>query len=123
MDKQQALYAFWNGFGWPAYEQNNVPDDAVLPYITYSESISELNYAVSLTASLWHFSASHSRADIIAKTNQIAEYIGLGGRCINYTNGMMWIRKGTPFAQAMDEPSDKRIKRVVLNLEAEFISK
>ena len=123
MDKQQALYSFWSSFTIPAYEQNNVPDGAELPYITYSESISDIGREVSLTASLWYFSPTHSRADIVAKSNEIAEYIGLGGKTVGYDGGMMWVKKGTPFAQSMDEPSDARIKRMVLNCSAEFISK
>lgn len=124
MDKQQALYSFWNGFGLQAYEQNNVPDDALMPYITYSESITDIiGREVSLTASLWYFSPNHSRAEIIGKTNAIAEAIGLGGKTISFDDGMMWVKKGVPFAQPMDEPSDARVKRMVLNLSAEFISK
>lgn len=122
MDKEQALYSFWNSFGIPAYEQNNIPSDTVMPYITYSESIGDISREVSLTASLWYFSPSHSRAEIIAKSNFIAEAIGLGGKTVKYDGGMMWVKKGVPFAQAMDEPSDARVKRIVLNLSAEFIS-
>lgn len=122
MDKQQAIYSFWSGFGITAYEQNNVPDDAILPYITYSESTGDITRPTSMTASLWYFSETHSRAELIAKTNQIAEAIGLGGKTINYDYGMLWIKKGVPFAQSMDEPSDARIKRMILNIEAEFIS-
>lgn len=36
MNKAQAIQAFWESFGVPAYEESTVPDDAVMPYITYS---------------------------------------------------------------------------------------
>ena len=32
----KALYAFYSGFGLPAYPEDGVPSDAALPYITYT---------------------------------------------------------------------------------------
>ena len=123
MTKQEALYKFWSGFGLPAYEQNNVPYDVIMPYITYSESIGSIGDTPTMTASLWYFDEDDSRNDIVAKTNEIDEAIGLGGMTVKYDNGLLWVVKGTPFAQAMDDPQDTRIKRMVLNISAEFISR
>ena len=123
MNKQEALHTFWSGFGLTAYEQNNVPYDVIMPYITYSESIGSIGDNNTLTASLWYFDEDESRTDIVDKANEIAEAIGLGGATVKYDNGMLWVKKGTPFAQAMDDPEDKRIKRIVLNVSAEFLSR
>lgn len=123
MNKQEALHTFWSGFGLTAYEQNNVPFDVIMPYITYSESIGSIGDNTTLTASLWYFDEDESRTDIVDKANEIAEAIGLGGTTVKYDNGMLWVKKGTPFAQAMDDPEDKRIKRIVLNVSAEFLSR
>ena len=123
MNKQEALYKFWNSFGLQAYEQNNVPFDVIMPYITYSESIGSIGDNLLPTASIWYFSEDDSRTDIVNKTNEIADYIGIGGATVRYDDGMLWIKKGTPFAQAMDDPEDKRIKRMVLNLSAEYIGR
>ena len=38
MTAEQTLHSFWSSFGLTAYDENSVPDDAVLPYITYSVS-------------------------------------------------------------------------------------
>ena len=35
MDNEQAYRAFWASFGLNAYDENTVPEDAELPYITY----------------------------------------------------------------------------------------
>lgn len=123
MNKQQALYKFWGSFGLPVYEQNNVPYDVIMPYITYAESIGSIGDNLTLTGSLWYFSEDEERTDIVDKTNEIAEAIGLGGMTVKYDDGMLWVKKGTPFAQAMDDPQDTRIKRMVLNLSAEYLSR
>ena len=36
MNKEQAIHFFWSQFGLPAYDENSVPDDAQMPYITYN---------------------------------------------------------------------------------------
>ena len=43
MDKYQAINEFWNRFGVMAYDENTVPDDAELPYITYGVNIAALH--------------------------------------------------------------------------------
>ena len=120
MNKSQALYKFWSGFGIPAYEENSVPDEAMLPYITYSESTSTIGNTTPLSASIWYF--SEGWAEIINKTADISEGIGYGGVTVKYDNGLLWVNRGRPFAQRMNEPSDRRIKRMLLNIYAEFIS-
>ena len=51
MTAEQTLHSFWSSFGLTAYDENSVPDDAVLPYITYSVSYDSFDNNVSLTAS------------------------------------------------------------------------
>ena len=43
MDKQQAIHGFWSSFGITAYDENSVPDDAELPYITYNDLHSNMD--------------------------------------------------------------------------------
>ena len=54
MDKAQTLHNFWSGFGLPAYASGTVPDNAILPYITYDVSTDSFDYVVNLNASLWY---------------------------------------------------------------------
>lgn len=119
MNKYQALHSFWSGFSLKAYDETSVPDSAVLPYITYEVSGSNFDHTLFQTASLWYRSSTW--ADIQAKEQQIAEYIGRGGRNIRYDGGMMWVRMGSPWMQRMSEPSDDMIRRIVLNIIIEFI--
>lgn len=119
MDKFQALNTFWNSFGITAYDENTVPDNATLPYITYEAAGGAFGDQLSLSASIWY--RSNSWANVTAKAEVIASDIGLGGKLISFDNGRIWIKRGTPFSQRMSDPNSS-IRRMVLNIEAEFIS-
>jgi len=119
MNKIQALNAFWNGFKLKAYDETSVPDGAELPYITYEVSSDDFGGTLAQTASLWYRSSSWS--EITAKEQEIADFITRGGRMIKYDQGAMWITKGTPWAQRMGDPSDELIRRIVLNIQLEFL--
>lgn len=123
MTKEQALHAFWSGFGLTAYEENAVPRGDLapdFPYITYQVSTDSFGADVQQAASLWYRSTSW--AGINAKTEEISRSIGKGGRLIAYDGGAVWIKRGTPFAQSMGDESDAYIKRKYLNLTVEFLS-
>lgn len=119
MNKMQTLHSFWSGFGLKAYDENSVPDNVALPYITYEAASDDFGNAISLSASLWYRSSSWS--DITEKEQQIADFIGRGGRMLKFDGGAMWVVKNTPWAQRMEEPSDDTIRRIVLNISIEFL--
>lgn len=123
MDKEQALQAFWSRFGWAAFDENTVPDDAMERagghYITYTVAVGEFETVNALSASLWM--RSRSWAEITAKSEEIFGYIGYGGKMVPYDGGRIWIRRGTPFAQRMGD-SDDSIRRIYINIEAEYLS-
>lgn len=118
MNSAQALHNFWSGFGLPAYDENTVPDEAQLPYITYEMGDDFFDNPMARSASIWYRSTSWS--EITEKEQEIADFIGRGGRSIACDGGGIWIKRGTPWAQRMQESSDM-IRRIVLNLEVEFI--
>ena len=120
MTKAAAIYRFWSGFGLTAYEENTVPEDAAFPYITYQLVTDSFDRDVSATASLWY--RSESWTAINAKTEEIAQHIGLGGKIIKCDGGRIWIKRGQPFAQNMGDESDDLIKRKYLNLTFEFLT-
>lgn len=118
MDKVQALNSFWSQFGWPAYDSSTVPDSAKLPYITYDVSLDDFDHPVSQVVSLWDRSTSWMNVESMRK--DIEAIIERGGAIQQYDNGVIWIKKGSPFAQRMSDPDDM-IRRIVLNIEMEFI--
>jgi hypothetical protein len=121
MDKAQALQTFWESFGIPAYEQTTVPETAKMPYITYSVSTDSLDNVVNMSASVWYYSTSWK--DISEKTEQIARYIvGMNPPSIKFDGGRLYIAKGNPFAQRMADPNDDMIRRMYLNIQAEYLS-
>ena len=120
MTKAAAIYQFWSGFGLTAYEENTVPEDAAFPYVTYQLVTDSFDREVAATASLWY--RGESWTAINAKTEEIAQHIGLGGKIIKCDGGRIWIKRGQPFAQNMGDESDALIKRKYLNITAEFMT-
>lgn len=119
MNKAQALFSFWSGFGIPAYEAGSVPDGATLPYITYETRTDNFGTPVAMTTSVWYRSSSW--AEITEKETEIADFITRGGRMIAYDGGAMWITKASPWAQRLPEDADEMIRRIVLNVQIEFL--
>ena len=115
-DKWQALNEFWNSFGIPAYDENSVPDNAVMPYITYSVSVSDFENVLPLAASLWYYQTTWK--DISIKADEIARSIGHSFTARKIKDGYMIITKGTPFAQRMAD--DDTTKRIYINVNVEF---
>ena len=120
MTKAAAIYQFWSGFGLTAYEENTVPEDAAFPYITYQLVTDSFDREVAATASLWY--RCESWTAINAKTEEIAQHIGLGGKIIKCDGGRIWIKRGQPFAQNMGDESDDLIKRKYLNVTIEYFT-
>lgn len=119
MDKLQAYNNFWNSFGCNAYNEASTPEDAAMPYITYEGAEDEFGHSLALTASLWNRSSSW--VTLVELKKQIEAAISRGGAMIQYDGGAFWIRKGSPWAQRMDDESDDSVKRIVMNLIVEFI--
>lgn len=123
MNKVQAYQSFWESFGLTAYDENTVPDNAMEinngKYITYEMSDSEFGSTVALTASLWY--KSYSWAEITEKELFISHEISRGGKLIPCEGGAIWIKKGVPWAQRMPDASSDMIRRIVLNVEVDFL--
>ena len=118
-NKEQTLHDFWSQFNVKAYDESTVPEDAVLPRITYEVVTDSFGYEVGMTASIWDRSRSwESVTDIL---HRIEHTISRGGQTLPYEGGMMWIKKGSPFAQRMADTDDS-IRRIVLNINVEYIS-
>lgn len=119
MDRTQALNSFWSSFGLTAYDEQTVPDDAQVPYITYETSVGDTDDSLPLTASLWYRSSSW--AEITAKMEEISAELGRGGSTVKYDGGLLWITKGAPFAQRIAEPGDDGMRRYYMNINANYL--
>lgn len=108
-----ALFAFWSGFGVPAYIQGHVPDDAALPYITFEPLTADAFGQSVLTAFDWHKatngdSANAERAELM---DDIADAIPTKGKLIPLAHGFVAIRRndGGDFQSPYDDPEDKSV--------------
>lgn len=122
-DKFKAIQDFWSSFGLQAYDENSVPsgDSAPLfPYITYSASTDSIGNDIPLTGSLWYRSASW--AAISQKAAEIERFLYEHNSPIEVDGGYLWIKRGSPFAQRMGDDSDDMIRRIYINITAEFLT-
>lgn len=118
MNKAQALNSFWNSFGLFAYDENTVPKNAQMPYITYNVATGAIDDYVALSGSLWYHETSWKNIQL--KTDEIAAYVGQS-RIMKIDNGYMYITQGTPFSQRVsDENPD--VRRIYINLAVEFFT-
>lgn len=120
MKADAALHEFFNKFGIPAYPNTAVPDDAKMPYITYDLAISYFDEGeINVGVSVWYKTESESIPT--EKAMEIGEEIGRSGNVIPIDNGYIWIKRGTPFCQAVAD-EDNSIKRRYLNIVAEYLT-
>lgn len=123
MNKWQAIHSFWSSFGLDAYDQNTIAtgeNSPQLPYITYEAQTGGLDQTLNITASLWYRSSSWK--EVSDKADQIAEHIGTGYAIRKVDNGYLWITRGQPFAQRMNDPDDDQIRRIYIIVNAEFLT-
>ena len=126
MTIEQAIHKFWSSFDWPAYDENTVPDDATLPYITYSVNVGDITSGpVTTQASLWYRSMSWK--EITEKSDEIRNHLGIGGVMIEHDDGAIWIKRGNTFAQrsaagSSESEQDSSTRRVVLTVDIDFIN-
>lgn len=116
-DKWQAIDAFWNSFSLPAYDENSVPDNAVMPYITYGAAVSSFEQPITLLGSIWYRDTSWMA--ISRKADEIARYIGESYKAIKLDDGYVVLTKGSPFAQRMADEDDA-VRRMYIMVDAEF---
>lgn len=123
MDKSQAVFNFWNTFDLPVYDEQTVPtgsEKPPMPYLTYSTVLDSEGNMVQLNASLWYRSTSW--AAISKKAEEISKRITAGGTVIKIDGGYVWLCRGTPFAQRMADTTDTDIRRIYINVQAEYLT-
>lgn len=123
MNKAQVIHEFWSSFGLKAIDETSAYDEKMeLPdnYISYEVQTGNFGDPVFLTASLWYRSTSW--AEISQKADQIAAYIGYGGKILPVDGGYIWIKLGSPFAQRMAVDHDSSIRRIYMNITVDFLT-
>lgn len=121
MTKEQALHNFFNSFGITGHRNTSVPDDAVLPYLTYTSQVSSImEDPVSITVHTYHYTESEAIPDALAE--EIRKEIGMGGKLLCCDGGAIWLKWGAPWCQSLVDDTDSTIKRRYINITAEFLT-
>lgn len=121
MTPEAAIYQWLSGFGIPAYASTSTPHDAEFPYLTYDLVVGEwMQGEVNMTVNLWD--RTESEAKLNAKVREIGQAVGMGGFTIPCDGGMLWLKRGSPWAQSVRaESGDEKIKRRYLNIDIEYL--
>lgn len=120
MTKNKALYAWFNEF-MPFYRASSVPKDAPAAYGTYEYSEGafgegEVPIAVNL------FFRTESEAIPDEKATELAKKFGQGRVLIPCDEGIVWLKKGSPWCQSIAYADDTAIKRRYINIVAEYLT-
>lgn len=99
------LYEFWSSFGLPAYVENVVPDNAVLPYITYFAGKPDWMNQASVYARVWY--RDESFISISEKVDEISERIGEGISLPAEDGGSVVIYKDSNFVQFLEDSTEE----------------
>lgn len=120
MTPEAAIYQFMGSFGIPAYAATSVPVDASFPYITYDLVEGDvLSGEVNVPVNVWYRTESEAKPN--AKVREMFTRIGLGGVTLPCDGGMLWVKRGSPWAQAVTvEGEDEMVKRRYVNVNIEY---
>ena len=121
MTKEQALHQFFNSFGIAGYRNTAVPDDAIIPFLTYDAPVSSLEEdPVSITLNLYFYTDSEAVPD--TKAEEIRQEIGMGGKLLYCDGGAIWLKWGAPWCQSLVDDTNRNIKRRYINITAEYLT-
>lgn len=116
----EALDAFFNGFGIPAFEGTAVPDKVPgtneklqPPYITYQLAVPDILQTMPFYAEVWY--RSRSLVELNAKVDQIESAIG-EGVSIPTRAGAVRIYRGSNFRQTREFAGDPTYRCAYLNM-------
>ena len=122
MTPEAAVYTFLSSFGIPAYAASSVPDQATFPYLTYDLVLGEWGQPeVNMPVNVWYRTDSEALPN--AKVREISQAIDMGGVTLPCDGGMLWVKKGSPWAQAVTvEGEDEKVKRRYVNIDIEYLT-
>ena len=121
MTQEAAIQTFLGGFGIPAYATASVPDDAEFPYITYDLTVGTWGSGESnLVVNAWFRTDSEAIPNAFVRV--VSNAIGIGGVTLPCDGGMLWVKRGVPWSQAvLATGDDEKVKRRYLNIDIEFL--
>lgn len=121
MTPEAAIYEFLSGMGMPAYPQAAVPDGAEPPYLTYPLTVGDWDGGeVNIPVTMWFRTTSEAVPN--AAVRAVREAVPRGGVMVPCDGGALWVKRGSPFAQALlVEGDEEGMKRRYVNLDVEYL--
>lgn len=124
-DLHKALYNFWASFGLPAWHQDTVPGEAVLPYITFETVSGEALSATILTGTVWmrdEDDGTSINAKRAAVLDRIADAVPQAGARLDAGDGgyLMLYRNSGNFQRYVQDPEDRKVVGGRTTLEVHF---
>lgn len=105
----------------PAYPAGYVPDDSVGDYVTYEYTDGMLGDGdQSMLVVIW--SRTESDAHINDLVDLFRKAITRGGAKVHTSDGDIWLKRGSPWAQAVANDDDRGYKRRDINITVEYFT-
>lgn len=123
MNKWQSLNAFWNSFGIPAYDENSVPDNAQMPYITYSAMIAPMGVRTAINASVWYYGTDWR--DVSLKVDEISNSLNSYVLIELENDEYLMLSKGEAsiFAQRIADETSDNVRRAYITIAGEYLAR
>lgn len=120
--RESAIYDFLNSFGIPAYASTATPENAEMPYITYTLVIGDFYTPVTMTVDMWYYTSSEALPN--KKVREIEKAIKDRGR-LKYQDDegitrLIIVNKGSPWCQSVPD-DDNSVKRRYMNFDLEYL--
>ena len=122
MTKDRALFEWFQQFGMPFYPVTALPPakEITFPYGTYEPVFGYNGDITYPTVNIYYLTESEVTPN--NKAAEIGEVIGMGGTLVKCDEGLMWIKRGSPFVQGINDPDNSNIKRRLISIAIEFLT-
>lgn len=110
----KVIHSFLSGFA-TAYPNDNVPDKAAFPYITYTVSYSPFGVENLMPLIAWTKGSSYKQLNAIC--DKIHAAIPEAGKVLYLDDdkGAVWLQRGRPFMQGYPQLDEREIKAAYIN--------
>lgn len=120
MTKEKTIHTWFNRF-MTFYPAASVPKDAAFPRGTYELVLSAWGEGeVNLAADLWYDTAGEDEPGAMAQA--ISEAIGAGGVVLPCDTGYIWLKRGSPWCQSLQDEANPGLQRRHINVTAEYLT-
>lgn len=120
MTPEAAIYRLFSGIGMDAYAATAVPDDASYPYLTYTLSIGSWDGGdVNVTVNIWD--RTSSEAQMNAHVRALGNVIPWDGVTVPCDGGMLFVKRGSPWAQSVQVADDPTVKQRYINVDIDYL--